>query len=94
MSAASARPTAGTRFIVVRAEEDVSSVIYRGFAHLPDADLPLVVTVALPGGASRAAITGGTPALEKMAASLVRAATKAELAAGQALPRKIVRWRA
>ena len=59
MSAASARPTAGTRFIVVRA-----------------------------------AITGGTPALEKMAASLVRAATKAELAAGQALPRKIVRWRA
>lgn len=94
MSAASARPTAGTRFVATRAEEDASSVIYRGFAHLPDADLPLEVTIALPAGTTRATITGGTPALEKMAAALIRAATKVELAAGQALPRKIVRWRA
>jgi hypothetical protein len=93
VSAASARPTAGVRFAVVWAEADTARVVYRGFAHLPDADLPLEVTITLPSGATRASIMGGTPEMEKVAAALVRAATKAEINAGAALPRKIVRWR-
>lgn len=94
MSAPSPRPTAGVRFILVRDEAHESPIVYRGFAHLPDADLPLEVVITVPEGSTSASIRGGTPALEKMASALVRAATKAELTAGEALPRKIVRWRA
>ena len=93
MSAASLRPTAGVRLAVTRAEGDEARVVYRGFAHLPDRDLAVEVTVALPGGATHATVEGGAADLEKTAAALVRAATKSELAAGLALPRKIVRWR-
>jgi hypothetical protein len=86
-------------------------VVYRGFVYLPDRSLPLEVRVALPGGATRAALSDaeglagaegseGPEAaavrreLERMAAALVRAATKTEAAAGAPLPRKITRWRA
>ncbi|MFO0758708.1 MAG: hypothetical protein U0359_19605 [Byssovorax sp.] len=93
MSAASPRPTAGVRLVVTRAEQDDARIVYRGFAHLPGADLPIAVTVALPGGATHATVEGGSADLEKSAAALVRAATRAELAAGLPLPRKIVRWR-
>ena len=93
MSAASARPTAGARFAVVLAEKGAEKIVYRGFVHLPDTDLPLEVTLDLPEGKPRALLTGGTPELEKVAAALIRAATKAELATGSPLPRKIVRWR-
>ena len=93
MSTTSQRPTKGVRYAVERIEEDASRVLYRGFVHLPDADLPLSVTLALPDGTVRALLQGSRPDLEKMAAALIRSATKSALTAGVALPRKIVRWR-
>lgn len=94
----SLRPATGARYCVERgaAAEPGAEVVYRGFVHLPDADLPLEVRVALPTGATRAALTGAgeaRPDLEKTAAALVRAATKPAVLAGTALPRRIVRWR-
>lgn len=95
MSGVTGRPTAGARFVLEKADETAAAVIYRGFVHLPGADVPAEVTVELPGGATRAALgEGGTADLEKTAAALVRAATKALVVGGGALPRKIVRWRA
>jgi hypothetical protein len=96
--------------VVEKAEETGEAVVYRGFVHLPGADLPLEVRVEMSGGATHARIGEGSegargvgpPAappwkgaaeMEKAAAALVRAATKAALAGGGALPRKIVRWR-
>jgi hypothetical protein len=88
------RPSAGVRYALEKAEETSEAVRYRGFVHLPDADLPLEVRVDLPGGATHAEVgPGGTAEMEKAAAALVRAATKALVAAGGPLPRKIVRWR-
>jgi hypothetical protein len=52
------------------------------------------VRVELAGGAVRAVLgAGGTAEMEKAAAALVRAATRASVAAGGPLPRRIVRWR-
>ena len=101
MSSVGPRPSAGARYSVEKAEEREDAVIYRGFVHLPDRDLPLEVRIELPGGATRAAIGEGQGSaegpgradMEKAAAALVRAATKSALASGSALPRKIVRWR-
>jgi hypothetical protein len=87
------RPSNGVRYVVELAEQTESRVRYQGFAHLPDRDLPLSVEVDLPGGATRASLSDGPPELEKAAAALVRSATRAPVAAGAALPRKIVRWR-
>lgn len=88
------RPTAGARLAVVKAEETSAAVIYRGHVHTPERDLPVEITVALPGGATRAALAEGElDDLEKSAAALVRAATRAAVQAGTPLPRKIVRWR-
>ena len=82
-------------------------MIYRGFVHLPEADLPLWVQIDLPSGATRASLSEGSSsaeprptlepsadlALAKEAAALVRSATRTAVAAHTALPRKIVRWR-
>ncbi|MFT3764239.1 MAG: hypothetical protein QM820_01765 [Minicystis sp.] len=94
MSGVTGRPTAGARFVLEKAEETAEAVIYRGFVHLPGADVPATVTIELPSGATRAALgEGGSADLEKTAAALMRAATKALVAGGSPLPRKIVRWR-
>lgn len=98
MNGVTGRPTAGARFVLEKAGETASAVIYRGTIHLPGADVPAEVTVELPGGAARAVLgEGGSPDLSKTAAALVRAATKAMASgAGSApasWPRKIVRWR-
>jgi hypothetical protein len=88
------RPTAGARLSVARAEEGADAVIYRGFVHLPDADIPAEARIDLPGGAVKVTLgAGGTPELEKTATALLRAATRSLLARGSALPWKIVRWR-
>ena len=88
------RPTAGARLAVEKAEEGAQAIVYRGFVHLPDADVTAEARVELPGGAVKVTLgPGGTPELEKSAAALLRAATKALVAAGSPLPRKIVRWR-
>jgi hypothetical protein len=94
----SLRPATGVRYCVERdpAHDSPGEVVYRGFVHLPDADLPVEVRVALPAGATRATLTGAgeaRPDLEKAAAALVRTATKPAVAAGTSLPRRIVRWR-
>jgi hypothetical protein len=95
------RPTQGVRYVLERVDGDGqgTDVVYRGFAHLPGADLPLEARVAATTGAVRATIErGGAPEaeiaeMEKAAAALVRSATKALVAAGRPLPRKIARWR-
>lgn len=96
----SLRPTSGVRYAVERARVEADHVAYEGFAHLPDADVALSARVALPGGAVTVVPSPGgavsearAAELAKAATALIRAATKAEVAAGQALPRKIVRWR-
>jgi hypothetical protein len=81
------RPTAGSRLALEKAGEGEGAVIYRGFVHRPDADIPAEAKV-VPG--SPVVVTlgeGGDAETEKWAAALVRAATKG------AAPRKIVRWR-
>ena len=94
MSAVTGRPTAGARLVVEKAEEGALAVVYRGIVYLPDADVSAEATVTLPGGATRVTLgPGGSAELEKAMAALVRAATKGQVAAGEALPRKIVRWR-
>jgi hypothetical protein len=91
------RPAAGTRYVVELTDGGApDAALYRGFVHLPDASLGLEVRVELPGGATSAVVAGAAPGsaeLERMAAALVRSATKPAVAGGTALPRKIVRWR-
>lgn len=80
--------------MVTRVGESETTVSYRGSVHLPDADVPIDVTIDVPGGAVRATLgEGGTPELTKTAVALVRAATKALVASGAPLPRRITRWR-
>jgi hypothetical protein len=74
--------------------------LYRGFVHLPDADLPLEVRVEASAAHALIAPDAGAhrPAaelreLERIAAALVRAAPKGPLAEGRPPPRRIVRWR-
>lgn len=100
LRASERRPTSGVRYALERTHVDPAQVTYEGFAHLPDADVPLVVYIELPAGTVRATATpldvvpeAHAAALAKTAGPLVRAATKSEIAAGHALPRKIVRWR-
>jgi hypothetical protein len=45
MDASQKRPMAGVRYAVERSDGDGNVVIYSGFAHIPDADIPLVVRV-------------------------------------------------
>ncbi len=94
------RPTSGVRYALERTSADEHEVIYEGFAHLPDQDVPLRFRVALAGGGVAFAALARdeaphprTPEFAKVATSLVRAATKAEVMASLPLPRKIVRWR-
>ena len=93
MSQPVGRPVSGARYIVERVESGEGSVVYRGLVRLPDADLPLEVTISLPSGATRAVVQGGLPEHEKTAAALLRAATKSAVTDGETLPRKIERWR-
>jgi hypothetical protein len=96
------RPSAGVRVEVVRIEAETGAppAAYRGFAFLPDADLPLALSIDPVTGAVNARIDAPTTMepervaeLERMAAALVRSATKPAVAQNQPLPRKIVRWR-
>jgi hypothetical protein len=94
MATLTGRPSTGARLSVVLSEQTETLAKYRGFVHLPDADVPIDVSIDVPGGAVRATLgEGGTPDLTKAATLLVRAATKAELAARAPLPRRITRWR-
>lgn len=96
------RPTAGVRYAVERFEDEGSVIVYRGFAHLPDADVPLAVRVEHDDTQGRTAVVAKIddaghvadgPAIERAAAALVKAAARAARDAGRPLPRKIVRWR-
>lgn len=93
MSQPIGRPASGARYIAERAEGGEGTVVYRGLVRLPDADLSLEVTITLPSGTTRAVVEGGSREHEKTAAALIRAATKSAVAAREALPRKIERWR-
>ncbi|AKT40435.1 hypothetical protein [Chondromyces crocatus] len=102
MSQTRSRPSAGVRYVVVL--ESGEEVVYRGFAFLPDADLPLEVRFAASGAAtakvdatalpSQGEGAPDVPELEREAAALLRAAVKASSTAGRPPPRRVVRWRA
>ncbi len=87
------RPTSGVRYAFERGDDTEAAFVYRGFVHLPDQDYPAVARVDRQTGAVSVEVQGGEGDLAKTAAALLRAGTKAELAAGNPLPRKIVRWR-
>jgi len=102
MDASQMRPTAGVRYAVERSGTDGQTVIYSGFAHLPDADVPLVVRVEQEGADGRANVivkidenssVADGAALERAAAALIKAAARGARDAGRELPKRIVRWR-
>jgi len=104
MDASQKRPTAGVRYAVERSEDEGPVIVYSGFAHLPDADVPLVVrieddasgrtnVVAKVDDAGSIADGADGAALERAAAALIKAAARGARDAGRALPRRIVRWR-
>lgn len=88
----STRPSSGVRFVVTRVlEVDAGRLVYRGYAHTPDADWPL--EVRLDEGKGSATVEGTLPEAERQqladaALRLVRAGAK-----GDNPPRKLVRWR-
>lgn len=95
------RPTTGVRYAVEQRGVEGKAVIYSGFAHLPNVDVPLVVRVEdddvsgrtnVAVNAEEAAGADG-PALERAAAALIKAAARSARDAGRALPKRIVRWR-
>lgn len=96
------RPTTGVRYAVERTGAEGKSVIYSGFAHLPDADVPLVVRVEEEDADGRASVVAKLDdavsvadgaAIERAAAALIKAAARSARDSGRALPRRIVRWR-
>lgn len=102
MDASQMRPTAGIRYAVERIGVDGQTVIYSGFAHLPDADVPLVVRVEqdAPDGRTNVVVkmdetssVNDGAAIERAAAALIKAAARGARDAGRELPRRIVRWR-
>ncbi len=89
-------PEHGVRFELTLASQAGDGATYRGLARSSGR----TVSIAVEATAARAdaRLESGEPDADtaawlKAAAALVRAATKAELAAGQPIPRKIVRWR-
>jgi hypothetical protein len=110
MSLEGIRPRSGARYELERTGADpepstggeggrASTVIYKGFVHLPDASIPVEVRLDLPAGEARATLGEGSEGgetkkeMERLAAAFVRSATKSAAASGYPLPRKIVRWR-
>ena len=103
MDASQKRPTAGVRYAVERNADEGKVVTYSGFAHLPDADVPLVVRVEqqddvdgktnVVAKIDDAAGVVDVSALERAAAALIKAAARSAKDAGRSLPRRIVRWR-
>lgn len=102
MDASQMRPTAGVRYAVERSAVEGSVVVYNGFAHLPDADVPLEVRIDESDTEGRANVVARVacsaeiadgPALERAATALMKAAARSARDAGRTLPRRIVRWR-
>ena len=115
MSQTSLRPRCGARYALEFFDEGSSAqgaeapagesgkagaLVYRGFVHLPDADVPVEVRIA-EGGAAQASVEAGaipaggpSPAdLERMAAALVKTVVKSAAVADRPPPRRVVRWR-
>jgi hypothetical protein len=102
MDASQKRPTSGIRYAVERNGAEGETVFYSGFAHFPDADVPIEVRVEQPDADGRsnvvvkvndAGFVGDGPAIERTAAALIKAAARGARDAGRDLPRRIVRWR-
>lgn len=97
MSAPTGAPSHGVRFELVLRHAEAGGALYEGLARTTGAELALRVSAERAG--ARAELTGAerpanAEALEKLAAALVRAATRVELEEGLPVPHKIVRWRA
>ncbi|MBK6516812.1 MAG: hypothetical protein IPM79_20890 [Polyangiaceae bacterium] len=89
-------PQHGVRFELVLRTAGPGRAVYEGFARTGGLDLTLRVTSETE--SAKAELTASprpdnADALERAAAALVRAATRAELEEGAPPPHKIVRWR-
>ncbi len=95
------RPSHGLRLEVVR-DDDAGAEgrwVYRGHVHLKEASIALEVVATAEMADVALDARAGLDALDrefltKQLAALVRAATRAEVSAGEAPPKKIARWRA
>jgi hypothetical protein len=87
------RPKTGVRYALERVELTESGVTYKGFVHLPAADLPIEVEVELPSLRVHRVLAEAGKKLETMAGALVRSAVRSALAQGTLPPRRIFRWR-
>jgi hypothetical protein len=90
------RPTEGVRIELERRGDASVGFTYEGSAHLPTRSLSVVATARIEG--VEVALGEGLAeplhtALAKTVGSLVRAATKRDLAAAATPPRTITRWR-
>lgn len=94
MSGVTGRPEHGLRLEIVLDPEASSAdrAVYRGAVHLP-AESRAAVAVATMDGVE-ISLEPHDDKLVRIVGPLVRAATKAELVAGDPPPQKIVRWRA
>ncbi|NUO48887.1 MAG: hypothetical protein HOV80_08530 [Polyangiaceae bacterium] len=93
MTGLSGSPTHGVR-LEVMLDEDASTTeraVYRGRLFEPGTSREVEAIATKDGVELR--LDPDDEALRKSATALVRAATRAELTAGEAAPRKIVRWR-
>ena len=88
----SARPSAGYRLAVTR-EGDEAPIVYRGFVHLPDADLAIVIQIDRDKGEASARIDAEPSRSASEVRALEVAASRLVKSAAKNLPRTIVRWR-
>ncbi len=95
-------PSHGVRFELALTVRGEGHATFEGGALHQGVRVPLVVHTEASGAtattdesqAEVAALGAETlRAIERLACALVRAATRVELASGQPIPRKIVRWR-
>lgn len=89
------QPEHGVRFELICEDSPGADAVYRGHAHTAQGSIPVVVQAHRAGASAEVSCDDAAlaQALASAARALVRAATRSELEAGHAPPRKIVRWR-
>jgi hypothetical protein len=93
-------PENGVRFELVLRSLEAGIAHYEGHAFLPTTSVPISIRTSVAeaktelGEPSAPIAPERLAAIEKLGTALVRAATRVELQKGEAIPQKLVRWRA
>jgi hypothetical protein len=94
------QPANGVRLELTLVANEDGAARYAGSASLPGSTMAVSVeasaaraTVTLDDSEGEPLTTGMRATLEKLITALIRAATRVELAKGEPIPSKIVRWR-